>query len=99
MRVVALIISVVLGLSEVCYSAPDMRAKQPFAVNGVLDLTQWDFDRDGAVSLDGEWDFYWQQLLVPDDFERLMPPSKSGVRASSLILMRLAGCKSLSGKV
>ena len=31
------------------------------AVQGVLDLRQWDLTRDGAVRLDGEWSFFWDQ--------------------------------------
>ena len=30
----------------------------PMAVQGVLDLRQWDLTRDGAVRLDGEWFFF-----------------------------------------
>ncbi|HEX3046566.1 MAG TPA: ATP-binding protein [Bacillota bacterium] len=44
--------------------------KPPQAVNGVLDLTGWDLARDGMLPLNGEWEFYWGQLLTPADFER-----------------------------
>lgn len=40
----------------------------PKASNGSLNLTKWDFATDGIILLDGEWEFYWQQLLTPDDF-------------------------------
>ncbi len=33
------------------------------AKRGVLDLTGWDFDSDGPVPLDGDWEFYPRQLL------------------------------------
>ncbi|HET9238151.1 MAG TPA: 7TM diverse intracellular signaling domain-containing protein [Oligoflexus sp.] len=36
----------------------------PRAVSGVLDLSQWDFSVDGAISLDGEWLFFWNQFLT-----------------------------------
>jgi diguanylate cyclase (GGDEF)-like protein/PAS domain S-box-containing protein len=36
------------------------------AVAGVLDLREWDFDRDGSVGLVGEWAFFWQALHAPD---------------------------------
>ena len=32
---------------------------------GVLDLTDWDFASDQVVPLDGQWEFYWKQLLEP----------------------------------
>lgn len=38
------------------------------AQNGVLDLRNWDFSKNGNVSLDGQWEFYWQQLKPPEDF-------------------------------
>jgi signal transduction histidine kinase len=42
--------------------------KTPAAENGILDLTNWDFEKDGSIKLDGEWEFYWNQLLTYDDF-------------------------------
>ena len=40
----------------------------PLAVKGVIDLTNWDFERNGPVDLAGEYEFYWNQLLTPQDF-------------------------------
>lgn len=42
----------------------------PKAHQGVLDLSNWDFPQDGVISLDGEWEFYWQQLLSSQDFHQ-----------------------------
>ena len=36
--------------------------------NGVLNLTTWNFDKDGYTDLSGQWKFYWKQLLTPKDF-------------------------------
>lgn len=36
----------------------------PTAVNGVMDLTAWRFEEEGAVRLDGQWTFYPNQLLT-----------------------------------
>ena len=41
----------------------------PRAAQGVLDLSDWNFEIDGPVSLRGEWEFYWSQLLVAKDLE------------------------------
>ena len=38
------------------------------AVSGVLDLSNWNFAKDGVIDLNGEWEFYWQQLLTSKDF-------------------------------
>lgn len=43
---------------------------QPTAKAGVLDLRDWDFEKDGILSLDGEWEFYWNRLLSSEDFNR-----------------------------
>jgi signal transduction histidine kinase len=44
------------------------RESSPKAVDGRLDLTGWNFERDGIVPLDGEWEFYPDRLLAPEDF-------------------------------
>ena len=50
----------------------------PKAVNGVLDLTDWDLKIDGPVDLSGEWEFYWQQHLMPQDFTSETAIRKTG---------------------
>lgn len=52
---------------------------------GVLDLREslqagtpaWDFERDGTLELNGEWEIYWQQLLDPTDFQKHGAPRPS----------------------
>lgn len=44
------------------------RRLPPRAVEGVLDLRDWDFSSQGSISLEGEWEFYWGQLLSDADF-------------------------------
>lgn len=39
------------------------------ANDGMIDLTQWDFNTDGNVSLNGKWIFYWKQLIAPGEFD------------------------------
>lgn len=36
----------------------DLKAK-----NGILDLTKWDFNQDGAVRLGGDWEFFWKNFI------------------------------------
>ncbi|UUZ81437.1 hypothetical protein LJK88_43455 [Paenibacillus sp. P26] len=54
-------------------AAPAASASEPSpkAVSGVLDLSSWNSSRDGDVSLDGQWEFYWSKLLIPEDFRRI----------------------------
>ncbi len=39
--------------------------KQPVkAVKGILDLTDWDFERDGPVKLSGQWNILWRDFKL-----------------------------------
>ncbi|QQK81640.1 hypothetical protein HUG20_18105 [Salicibibacter cibi] len=40
----------------------------PIAKQGHLSFDQWNFQQNGLTNLDGEWEFYWEQLLEPGDF-------------------------------
>ncbi len=51
----------------------------PKAVDGVLDLSQWDFQTQGNVHLSGQWEFYWKQLLDPKAFLNEKAPTKTGM--------------------
>jgi signal transduction histidine kinase len=42
----------------------------PRAADGIIDLTSWDFEKYGIVKLDGMWEFYWNELLQPEDFKK-----------------------------
>jgi PAS domain S-box-containing protein len=55
---------------------PDRAA--PKVVDGVLDLSAWDLDKDGPVELSGNWEFYWNAHLMPVDFTAATPPVPSG---------------------
>ncbi len=46
------------------------------AKDGVFDLSAWDAGRDGPVALDGEWEFYWDRLLDPEDFKAGAAPAE-----------------------
>ncbi|HEY9160612.1 MAG TPA: 7TM diverse intracellular signaling domain-containing protein [Desulfomonilia bacterium] len=54
--------------------AGETSSRQPAAINGVLDLSRWDFNRNGNVKLVGQWEFYWKELLTPEDFDRASKP-------------------------
>ena len=49
-----------------CTSVAGVEHQPPQAVEGILDLRMWDFAQDGAINLSGEWNFYWNELLTPD---------------------------------
>lgn len=37
--------------------------ESPKVTKGILDLRQWNFQTNGNISLDGEWEFYWNELI------------------------------------
>ncbi len=39
------------------------------AENGRMDLASWDTKDTKILKLDGEWEFYWDELLGPEDFK------------------------------
>ncbi|HEX3043473.1 MAG TPA: ATP-binding protein [Bacillota bacterium] len=51
-------------------SNQNIRPRIPTAVDGVIDLSGWDFEKYGPIYLNGEWEFYWKELLNPNDFTR-----------------------------
>ncbi|MCC5912701.1 MAG: diguanylate cyclase [Clostridiaceae bacterium] len=67
-RVLKLVIIgiVVIGTLTGC-TYRDFNTPAPRAANGILDLTEWKLGGD-LVPLDGQWEFYWNQLLDPKDF-------------------------------
>jgi signal transduction histidine kinase len=61
----------IAGVLFAC-SSPE-RVKPPEATKGVIDLRGWDFKVDGPISLNGEWEYYWNKLYKPQDFESVLP--------------------------
>jgi signal transduction histidine kinase len=62
-----------------CLGCSRQDKTMPVAERGVLDLSGWDVARDGPVALNGQWAFYWDRLLAPEDFKPdLAPPQPSG---------------------
>ena len=43
--------------------SPVSAVANPEAIEGIIDLTGWDFDRDGNIELRGEYEFYWNRFL------------------------------------
>ncbi len=48
-------------------------SKKVHGQDGILDLTDWDFDADGNIRLDGEWEFYWNRFLGYEDLDKEEP--------------------------
>ena len=68
-RIPALAAALVVLAVAVSSCAGDSRASRPTAVGGRLDASSWDFEKNGPIPLDGEWEFYWGKLIPPSDFD------------------------------
>ena len=66
------IIVILIFLSAMLYSGLYTETHSfntPDPVDGVLDLTKWSFESQGPVTLDGKWEFYFNQFLTSEDFQ------------------------------
>ncbi len=71
--VLVLAIGIILSSVQMKPSTP-----RPEIEQGVLDLTDWNLATDGIVKLDGEWEFYWGQLLEHDEISSGSLPHGTG---------------------
>lgn len=80
MVVFVLLATVVLGTATF-YISGHMLPKAslpPKAAGGVIDLRNWSFRQNGVLSFKGQWEFYWQKLLTPEDFKEGEAISRTG---------------------
>lgn len=71
------------AIMTACSPSPPAAAP-PTAVNGVMDLRQWDLAKQGPVKLDGTWLFYWKRFLDPKkNSEPGTAPSPQSIRVPS----------------
>ena len=79
-RGLVLLAAIVLVVaSAACSAAPESPREPPRATVGVLDLERWDFEKNGSVALEGDWDFYWQELVAPPSVATPSDASRVGV--------------------
>ena len=74
----------ILTISLLLFSCSKTEKETPQAKNGIIDLTEWNFNQDGIASLDGEWEFYWEQLLTPTSFRNEQATKKNFVTIPGL---------------
>jgi diguanylate cyclase (GGDEF) domain len=62
------IITLIILLSAALFLNKPTDVQPPKPINGVLDLSNWSFEKDGIVSLEGTWSFYFNRFLTHEDF-------------------------------
>jgi len=70
------IIALIILLSATLFLHKPSAGQPPKPINGVLDLSNWSFEKNGIVSLEGVWSFYFNRFLTHEDFVQgidLMP--------------------------
>ncbi|MBN2652509.1 MAG: response regulator [Spirochaetales bacterium] len=58
-----------------CNTLSEQDKKNKIGQKGVIDLSQWNFKKDGIIKLRAEWEFYWGELLKPEDFTTARTPT------------------------
>ena len=69
----------ILVLSVSIFSCNQSSKEPPIPKEGVLDLQTWNFETDGILPLDGEWEFYWNRFVSYEDLMKTDPPLSDGL--------------------
>lgn len=68
-----LIFGAIIILAATTYYITFPKKQSPKAVEGKLNLSSWDFKKDGVTFLNGEWIFYPEKLLQPEELSLSTP--------------------------
>lgn len=68
-KYILLMLVCMILLSPVVTVSAAQYLEQYQADQGILDLSGWDWDQEGIIALDGQWEFYWEKLYSPEDFK------------------------------
>gem|GEM_PF-533642 len=71
-RILAILIIMIIGVTPILISViSDTREPNRLSLHaetGTMDLSAWDIQKEPILKLNGGWEFYWNQLLTPEDF-------------------------------
>ncbi|SFS61911.1 ATP-binding protein [Paenibacillus sp. 453mf] len=67
---ISIIFIVLLSLIPISILISNEARQELQVQNGVMDLAAWNPEQDGRIKLDGEWEFYWNELLPPSFFRQ-----------------------------
>ncbi len=69
------ILLIIIVPAIMLYTLACVLSPEPVVVNnGKADLTNIDFGHNKLASIDGQWEFYWNKLLMPEDFHSDQKP-------------------------
>ena len=61
---------ILLSLFIFIFSACNKDTTVPKVEKGIIDLSEWDFNTDKVLNLDGEWEFYPNEFINPKSFPK-----------------------------
>lgn len=64
------LITIVIVFITCYFVIKSMNTNNVEAKNGKLNLTQIDLDKSGPLAINGQWEFYWNDFLYPEDFTK-----------------------------
>ncbi|WP_075980579.1 HD-GYP domain-containing protein [Bacillus massilinigeriensis] len=62
---------IILAVIAGCSSFSNNNHELPVAQEGKMDVTKWNFEEQGNIRLDGQWEFYSDKLVEPHQFEAI----------------------------
>lgn len=65
-----IIIILSFGFSS-CLNSKKENKTAPLAEKGVINLQDWDFDKNGIIELNGQWEFYWNSFIEDEKKDSL----------------------------
>jgi len=70
---------------------------QKVAEKGIIDLSNIDFEQNKVIALNGDWEFYWKQLLEPEDFVNIDSIGKNYVKVPGIWNGEIVDNEEISG--
>ncbi|MFS0779706.1 HD domain-containing phosphohydrolase [Neobacillus sp. 3P2-tot-E-2] len=80
-----------------CSSSQSQITPSPNVEKGSINLANWNFETNRLVKLNGDWEFYWHELLMSNDFKAKETPNKTGYIKVPMFWGNKVGEQNLSG--
>ena len=56
---------------------PCIGFSKPKAIKGIIDLSSFSLEKEKQIPLNGQWKFYWKQIIKPEDVLKRKIPTRS----------------------
>jgi hypothetical protein len=65
------ILIIIFGLFFIHGKSESQVLLKPVVRNGVINISSWDFEKNGSIELNGDWLFYWDEIITPNTSSNL----------------------------